>query len=83
MSQCPTTDEEKKEMEGIPYSQVVGSIMFSMVSIRPDLSFAISVLSKFMSNLGRGYWLAMKWPLKYIKGTTKLGLVYSKVRNCL
>ncbi|KAL5572941.1 hypothetical protein UlMin_022538 [Ulmus minor] len=70
-------------MEGISYSQAIGSIMLSMVSTRPDLSFAISVLSRFMSNPERDHWLAMKWLLRYIKGTTKLGLVYRKARNYL
>lgn len=83
LSMSHTMDEEKKEMEGVPYTQVVGSIMFSMVSTRPNLSFAISVLNWFISNLGKNHWLVMKWLLRYIKGTTNLGLVYSKAWNCL
>ncbi|TXG54058.1 hypothetical protein EZV62_019314 [Acer yangbiense] len=32
-------------MESIPYSSAVGSVMYSMISTRPDLAQAISVLS--------------------------------------
>ena len=44
-TQGPTRDEERANMNGVPYSSVVGSMMYSMVSTRPDLANAISVLS--------------------------------------
>ncbi|KAL5538405.1 hypothetical protein UlMin_043763 [Ulmus minor] len=77
-SLCPKTEEEKDSMLNVPYSNAVGSLMYSMVSTRPDLSFAMSVLSRFMSNPGNYHWEAMKWLLRYVKGTTNLGLVYEK-----
>ena len=51
--QCPSLDKDKKEMEKVPYSSAVGSVMFTMVSTRPDISHAINVLSRFMSNFGK------------------------------
>ena len=60
-SQGLTTDEERADMNGVPYSSAVGSVMYSMVSTRSDLANAISVLSRFMSNLGKEHWNAMKW----------------------
>ena len=32
-SQCPTSDEEKHEMQKIPYASAVGSLMYAMVCI--------------------------------------------------
>ena len=55
--------------------------MYSTVSTRTDLANAISVLSRFMSNLGKKHWNAMKWLLRYIKGTIKVGLVYEKAKG--
>ena len=49
--QCPVNDSEILEMEDIPYSNVVGTVMFSMISIRPDLVYSISLLSRYMSNM--------------------------------
>ena len=49
-----------------------------MVSTRPNLCFAMSVLSRFMSNPGRRHWEAMKWLFRYIKGSTNIGLTYEK-----
>ena len=55
-------------MLDIPYSNAVGSLMYSMLSTRPDLSYAMSVLSRFMSSPGKSHWEAMKWLFRYIKG---------------
>ena len=71
-------EEEKDFMLNIPYSNVVGSLMYSMVSTRPNLSFAMSVRSRFMSNPGKVHWEAMKWLFKYIKGMYDIGLIYEK-----
>ena len=67
--------EESKEIENIPYAQVMGSIMYSIVSTRTYITYAISFLSRFMGNLGRDHWYAMKWLLRYINGTTEVGLM--------
>jgi hypothetical protein len=75
-SMCPKTKLEQEEMANVPYSNAVGSIMYLMVSTRPDLAYAISVLSRFMSSPGKEHWKAMKWLMRYLKGTSKLGLVY-------
>ncbi|TXG49067.1 hypothetical protein EZV62_024942 [Acer yangbiense] len=63
-------------MESIPYSNAVGSVMYAMISSRPDLAQAISILSRYMANPGKGHWNAMKWLLRYISSTTSVGLVY-------
>ena len=77
-NQCPTTPTDLEYMEKVPYSSAVGSVMYYMICTRPDLAFAISVLSRYMSNPGREHWLAMKWLLRYIGTTSDLGLLYTK-----
>ncbi|KAK0588475.1 hypothetical protein LWI29_001474 [Acer saccharum] len=72
----PRSIEENRFMESIPYSSVVGSVMYSMISTRSDLAQAISVLSRYMANPGKGHWNAMKWLLRYISSTTSVGLIY-------
>ena len=46
----PRTDEEKKYMYHVPYTNAVGKLMYAMVSTRPDISHAVGVVSKFMEN---------------------------------
>ncbi|CAM8937635.1 unnamed protein product [Rhodiola kirilowii] len=73
---CPVSDEDKLKMSKVPYDVAVGSVMYAMLCTRPDLAFGVSVLSRFMSNPGDKHWIAMKYLLKYISGTRKLGLIY-------
>ncbi|CAM8908670.1 unnamed protein product [Rhodiola kirilowii] len=74
---CPETIEEKEKMADIPYDVVVESVMYCMLCTRPDLAFAISVLSRFMANPSENHWHAMKFLLKYLNNTKNLGLVYA------
>src|SRR3954463_10717899 len=46
-SQCPKTTEEQVEMSTVPYASAIGSIMYAMVCIRPDVSYALSICSKY------------------------------------
>ena len=52
--------------------------MYSMVSSRLDLAHAISVVRRFMANPGRIHWEALKWLLRYIKGSVDPCLVFGK-----
>ncbi|KAL2243390.1 UNVERIFIED_CONTAM: Retrovirus-related Pol polyprotein from transposon TNT 1-94 [Sesamum indicum] len=65
-------------MSKIPYSNVIGSIMFLMVCTRPDIAYAISCLSRYMSNPGPPHWEALKWLLRYLRGTDNIGINFSK-----
>jgi len=42
--------EEEKEMSRVPYASVVRSLMYAMVCTRPNLVYAVSTVSRFMSN---------------------------------
>ena len=80
--QCPTTNEKKKEMQNVPYASAVGSLMYAMVCTRPDIALAVSTMSRFMSNPGRPHWEAVKWILRYLRGSTNLNFVLGKVILC-
>ncbi|KAM1054407.1 hypothetical protein PS2_001749 [Malus domestica] len=73
---CPKTYEEKEKMAVVPYSSAVGSIMYAMVCTRPDIAHAVGVVSRFLSNPGKDHWEAVKWILRYLKGTSKMCLCF-------
>jgi hypothetical protein len=74
-SMSPQTDEERKAMLAFPYRSVVGSLMYLMISTRPDLAFVVQQLSQFLANAGLKHWQAAKRALRYVKGTLDYGLV--------
>ena len=63
-------------MDRIPYSSAVGLLMYVMVCMRPDLCHVVSVVSRYMANLGKKHWKAVKWVLRYLRGTNSIGLKY-------
>lgn len=74
--QSPTTVEEKVGMDRVSYASAVGSLMYVMVCTRPDSSQAVSVVSRFMANPGKAHWEAVKWIVRYLKGTEDTGLCF-------
>ena len=77
-AQEATTEEELKEMEGVPYREAIGSLMYLMVSTRPDIASSIQVFSKYMQNPGREHWQGVKRVLRYLKTTVGLCLRYER-----
>ncbi|RVW22487.1 Retrovirus-related Pol polyprotein from transposon TNT 1-94 [Vitis vinifera] len=56
----PSIYKEKKDMRRVTYASIVGSLMYVMVCTRPDIAYAIGVVSHFVSNPGRLHWEAVK-----------------------
>ncbi|XP_038697978.1 secreted RxLR effector protein 161-like [Tripterygium wilfordii] len=63
-------------MSKIPYASAIGSIMYAMVCTRPDVSYALSVTSRYQGNPGECHWMAVKTILKYLRRTKDMFLVY-------
>jgi len=43
---------------------------------RSDIDQAVGVVSRYMSNPGKEYWRAVKWILRYLKGSSDMILCY-------
>jgi len=63
-------------MSKVPYASAVGSLMYAMVCTRPDIAFVAGVVARFMADPGKAHWEAVKWLLRYLKGTTSTSLVF-------
>ena len=75
--QSPKTPQAIEEMRHILYDSAVGSLMYAMLCTRPDICFAVGVVSRFQSNPGLDHWVAVKHILKYLRRTRNYMLVYS------
>ncbi|KAK4381488.1 hypothetical protein Sango_2962600 [Sesamum angolense] len=67
--QSPKTDEELKRMLDISYALALGSI-------RPNIAYALSVMSRYHACVGEAHWTADKTILKYLRMTKDVFLVY-------
>ncbi|GJT19276.1 hypothetical protein Tco_0877982 [Tanacetum coccineum] len=76
--ECPKSEEDKEYMSRVPYSSAVGSLMYAMVCTRPDLAHAVSVVSRYMHNPGKIHWEVVKCIIRYMKGTSNIGLSFEK-----
>lgn len=64
-------------MQDKPYKESLDLMMYRQIATRPDLSYPVSMLSKFMADPGHAHWLAMLHILQYIKGTLDYKITYS------
>ena len=70
-------------MRRVLYASVVGSLMYDMVCTRPDIAYAVAVVSRFLSNLGQLHWEVVKWIMRYLQGTSKLKLTFGSGKPIL
>ncbi|XP_070004809.1 secreted RxLR effector protein 161-like [Nicotiana sylvestris] len=68
-------------MESIPYSSVVGSLMYAQTCTRPNISFVVGMLGRYQSNLGIDHWKATKKVLRYLKGMNDYMLMYRRSKH--
>jgi hypothetical protein len=50
---CPKTLEEKEKMSRVPYASAVGSLMYAMMYTRPDICYAVGLVSRYQSIPGQ------------------------------
>ena len=74
--QSPKTEEERAYMAKVPYASAIGSLMYVMVCTRPDIAQAVGAVSRYMNNPGKLHWEAVKWILRYLRGTTGKALCF-------
>jgi hypothetical protein len=84
LSQSPNTAEEQasydKYTRGIHYLSIVGSLLF-VTQTRPDIQFAVGLVTQFSSNPGISHLAACKRILRYLKGTASFCLELGRRNN--
>lgn len=72
------TEETKKALllEKKKYQGMIGSLMFSIVEIRPDITHATFLVSHFVKNLSYQYTKAVKTIFQYLKRSRNYRIIY-------
>jgi hypothetical protein len=75
-----TRDGEGEKIDSTYYKQMIGSLMY-MTATRPDLTYAVSLISRFMEAPTELHYQAVRKILRYLKGTLDYGLFYKKRKS--
>eukprot|EP00253_Pinus_taeda_P035373 PITA_35373 len=59
------------------FRQLVGSLIY-LTATRPDISFAVRYISRFMFAPKADHWIAAKRVLRYVCGTSNYGILYTR-----
>jgi hypothetical protein len=63
-------------VDQLRYSQIIGSLMYLASTTRPDIAYAVSKLSRFVSNPGSEHCRALERVMHYLVGTMNYGIHY-------
>ncbi|KAE8689989.1 cytochrome P450 71A9-like [Hibiscus syriacus] len=74
--QSPKTEEERTHMVKVSYASTIRSMMYVMVCTRPDIAHVVGTVSRYMNNPGKVHWEAVKWILRYLRGTINKALCF-------
>eukprot|EP00253_Pinus_taeda_P013492 PITA_13492 len=64
------------EVDANLYHQLVGKLLY-LTHTRPDLSFVVGLVARFIQNPRESHWKAAKRILRYVRGTVQFGIHYS------
>jgi hypothetical protein len=62
--------------EKVPYREAVGSLMYLVTGTRPDLAYAVSVVSRSLDKPSSRDWEKVKRIFRYLKGTVSMAILY-------
>lgn len=69
----------EKQIEGVPYAGAIGSLLYCAMATRPDIAYALSVLSKYTKEPRPQHWTGVERVMRYLKATMDHGLMYKPV----
>ena len=68
--------ENEEEFNKVKYQSAVGSLLYLSTRTRPDIAYAVGNSARYCSEPTNSHWCAVKRILRYLRGTTDLGLLY-------
>ena len=75
-------EDKGKDLEDVTlYRQLVGGFIYLTLT-RPDISYVVGVVSRYMSNPKKPHLDAVRRILRYVKGTINFGVLCKKTNDC-
>jgi hypothetical protein len=78
---CPQNNQEKEYMESIPYSNLIGALIFLSITIRFDVCFHVNSCARYMANPGIRHWNAALDILVYLRTNPDYAIRYTRYND--
>lgn len=72
-----SSETNTPDIDVTTYCKLVGKLIY-LTNTRPDLSFSVGLVSRFMSRPQQAHFDAAMHIVRYVKGTTGLGVFYNR-----
>ncbi|KAK4391574.1 Retrovirus-related Pol polyprotein from transposon TNT 1-94 [Sesamum angolense] len=76
----PTHNDEILGPE-VPYLSAIGALMYLANNTRPDIAFSVNLLARYSSTPTKRHWNGVKHILRYLRGTSDMGLYFERHEN--
>ena len=73
------TSDEVNLIESKPYCEIIGSLIYIMVTTRTDISYTVSRLSQDQAKANSFHLMRAKHILHYLKDTINQSLIFKKL----
>lgn len=70
------TEIDSEKPSNMPYREAVGSLVFLAAVSRPDISYVVNSVSKYLNNHSHKHWRAVKRIFAYLSGTIDYCIEY-------
>jgi len=74
-------DKSEPVNDKLPYRELIGSLMYTSLGSRPDITFSVSYLSQYLDKPTDSLWKAGKKVLRYLKETKSYGFCIKKANQ--
>ncbi|KAL0371833.1 UNVERIFIED_CONTAM: Retrovirus-related Pol polyprotein from transposon TNT 1-94 [Sesamum calycinum] len=64
----------------VPYLSAIGALMY-LANTRPDIAFSVNLLARYSSTPTKRHWNGVKHILRYLRGTSDMGLYFERPEN--
>ncbi|KAL0355515.1 UNVERIFIED_CONTAM: Retrovirus-related Pol polyprotein from transposon TNT 1-94 [Sesamum radiatum] len=78
---CPPVHNDEILGPEVPYLSAIGALMYLANNTRPDIAFSVNLLARYSSTPTKRYWNDVKHILRYLCGTSDMGLYFKRNKD--
>ena len=71
------TEEDRLDLQNFPYRSFIGAVLYLSMNTRPDIAYAVGVLSRYASKPTSAACDMVVHLMTYLRGTTRKGITFS------